>query len=89
MENLISWTNKRAAKKINNTERRKQKKALWSDISFETMNAFIGCLLTMGVARLPNYRMYWHKDTTLFSIPGIREIIPEQKFKDILSCFCL
>jgi len=88
-EDLTSWTNKKASTKIDNSQRRKQKKSLWSNLSYQEMKAFVGILLAMGIIKLPNYRMYWDKLTKLFSVPGINEIMTEQRFEDIYGCLVL
>jgi len=89
IKNLMSWTNIKAQTKIDNSKRRRQSKVLWKDVSFGEMKGFIGSLLIMGIVRMPNYRMYWEKETRLFSIPGISQIIKEQRFKDLYSCLYL
>jgi len=86
MENLADWTNTRAKRKINNTIRRKQNKITDSDVTLDGMNAFVGCLLSMGNVRMPNYTMYWRQKTKLFSITGVNGISSEQRFKDLDSC---
>jgi len=89
IEELLNWTNKKAESKISNPERRKQKKAMWSDLTLCEMKMFIGCIILMGIVKLPKIDMYWNKTTGLFSIPGLRLLIPQQRFKDIYSCLCL
>ena len=89
VENIIKWTNVRAKSRIDNANRRKQKKAIWRDLYLEEMNTFIGCILAMGIIKLPNFEMYWSKDTRLFTVSGISELISQQRFKDIYSSLCL
>ena len=89
MENIRKWTDKRAKEKINNTIRRKQKKCLWRELTLTEMKTFVGSLLTMGIVKLPNLRMYWNTQTRLFANSGIHDIITFQRFQDIYSCLCL
>jgi len=86
--NIMNWTNKKARSKIDNASRRKQKKLLWEDITLVEMHSFIGCILTMGIMKLPSIKMYWSTQSKLFSIAGIREIMTQQRFYDIYSCLC-
>jgi len=53
------------------------------------MNTFIGCLLSMGIIKLPNFRMYWSTSSRIFSVHGISELMSLQRFKDIYSMLCL
>jgi len=88
VQNLADWTNLRAKKKIDNAKRRRDCRITWSKVTLDGMNAFIGCLLCMGIVRMPSCKMYWQQKTKLFSVAGMREILSEQRFKDIYSCIC-
>ena len=53
------------------------------------MKCFIGCILTMGIVKLPNLNMYWDRNTRLFNIPGIYDLFTKTRFRDIFANVCL
>jgi len=61
---------------------------MWSSLSSFEVKPTIGCLLFMGIIKLPNYKLYWSVDNELFSVPGIRNIIKFQRFQDIYNNLC-
>jgi len=52
------------------------------------MKAFLGILLTMTIVKLPNFEMFWNKDSRLFNAPGVRDLFNQQRFRDIYICLC-
>uniref|UniRef100_A0A3B3ZAW1 PiggyBac transposable element-derived protein domain-containing protein n=1 Tax=Periophthalmus magnuspinnatus TaxID=409849 RepID=A0A3B3ZAW1_9GOBI len=80
---LCSSTNKRAFRHLE-----RGTKYQWMDITPEELKKFIGLLLYMGVMNLPKMTDYWRKQT-IFEVPFPATVMPRDRFKSILSFFCI
>jgi len=89
IRSLTKWTQERALETIDVEKKKTQKKGKWNDLTLSEMKCFIGCIMTMGIVRLPNLKMYWQKTTRLFNVTGIHELFTMTRFQDIMSCFCM
>ena len=47
------------------------------------MEVFLGCLLVIGIVRLPGIKHYWNASSRLFANIGIQELSSLQRFYDI------
>ena len=91
IEDIRQWTNQAASQKINNTKRSSAKKKKWYVMRKEKgeMEAFLGCIMVMGVVRMASLKHYWSSSSKLFSNDGIQELFSLQRFFDIYSNLCL
>lgn len=91
IEDIRLWTNKRAEKTIDNVKRKQNKEKQWFAIRKENfeMEAFLGCLIAMGVNRMANIKQYWTTESRLFSNFGIKDLFVKKRFMDIFSNVCL
>ena len=87
VENLRLWTNTKAMMQIDNRQRKKNKMKKWFPMKAEDeeMSAFIGCLVAMGIAKLPSIKYYWSGNSRLFSICGIQDLFSRTRFMDIYT----
>ena len=58
----------------------------WTDTNVAEMKAFLAIILVMGFAKLPAYQDYWSTDEVI-QMPGIRKIMPRNRFNAIMSFF--
>lgn len=91
IDDIRLWTNQRAEITIDNTIRAKNKDKKWFAMRKEDheMEAFLGCLIAMGVNRMANIKQYWCNDSRLFSNFGIKDLFCRRRFMDIFSNICL
>lgn len=91
IESLRIWTNAKASNKIDNRKRRTSKMKVWKNMEKESceIHAFLGCLMAMGICKLPSIREYWQVESRLFSVMGIKDLFSRTRFIDIYSNLCL
>ena len=51
------------------------------------MKAFINMLIVMGVAKPHSLEMYWTSSDVDLAPPFIRNVMPRDRFKQLLRCF--
>lgn len=56
----------------------------WSETTVTEMKAFIGCLIIMGIHKLPSLSCYWKSDPYL-SVSAIQEVMTSKRFKKLLE----
>lgn len=55
----------------------KQKKSKnWTDLTANELKAFIGCLIIMGIHKLPNLKSYWSSDPML-RVDAVANVLPK------------
>ena len=59
----------------------------WVDTYVEEMQAFIGMLIVMGVAKLPSLEMYWSSSVVDLAPSLIRNVMSRDCFRQLLRCF--
>ena len=58
----------------------------WVDTYVEEIEAFIGMLIVMGVAKLPSLEMYWSSSDVDLAPSLIRNVMPRDRFRQLLRC---
>lgn len=54
----------------------------WQCITVVELNAFIGCLILMGIHQLPSLKCYWSSDPAL-RVNAVADVMTEVRFKKI------
>lgn len=56
----------------------------WTETTITEIKAFIGCLIIMGIHKLPSLSCYWKSDPYL-SVSAIQEVMTSKRFKKLLE----
>jgi hypothetical protein len=58
----------------------------WVNLTIAGLKAFIVIHMYMGMKRQPNMKCYWEKEGSFFHCPTISNIMPRERFKDLVRC---
>lgn len=59
-------------------------KRLWRPVDITEMNYFYGCILYMGVMKVPQRHLIWSK-TSKFALPFVQKVMSARRFEGILQ----
>ena len=85
-EMMVVETNRYYAQQY--AEKPDKHKTEWHDTTKEELQAFVGVLILMGIARLPSFEQYWNENIYT-NIPGISGVFTRKRFLQIWRYFHL
>lgn len=56
----------------------------WSDLAVDELQAFLGCLVMMGIHKLPHLKCYWSSDPRL-RVDSVAEVMTANRYKKIVE----
>jgi len=82
---VVAETNRYAAQYLATAVLRPKARAKrWKDLSAADVKAFLALLLLQSIVKMPTYESYWSTEFYM-EVPGLRSIMPRDKFELILQ----